>query len=95
MKIQIVETRPRDGFQNEKKTLTASTKIQLIGKPIDAGVRRIEVGSFVSADWVPQMANTAQVCRSLHELPMPKRAAPWCFSTKHGKFRWRIGVRRS
>lgn len=72
MKIQIVEMSPRDGLQNEKKNLSASTKVQLIAKLIDAGVRRIEIGSFVSADWVPQMANTAQVCRKLQELTMPK-----------------------
>ncbi len=72
MKIQIVEMSPRDGLQNEKKILTASTKVQLIAKLVDAGVRRIEVGSFVSADWVPQMATTTQVCRSLQKLSMPK-----------------------
>jgi hydroxymethylglutaryl-CoA lyase len=72
VKIQIVEMSPRDGLQNEKKILTASTKVQLIAKLVDAGVRRIEVGSFVSADWVPQMATTTQVCRSLQKLSMPK-----------------------
>jgi len=60
-KVNIVEVGPRDGLQNEKQVLDAKTKIALVHGLIDAGLKTIEAGSFVSPRWVPQMANTDQV----------------------------------
>lgn len=59
--VKIVEVGPRDGLQNEKQVITAETKIELIDRLGNAGLRVIESGSFVSPKWVPQMADTDQV----------------------------------
>ncbi len=61
MNISIMDVGPRDGLQNEKTTLSAATKQQLIEKLVDAGIKRVEAGSFVSPKWVPQMANSEEV----------------------------------
>lgn len=65
--VQIVEVGPRDGLQNEKETLPADRKIELVEALAGTGLRRIEVGSFVSAKQVPQMADSAEVFRRLRE----------------------------
>ncbi|NIB39269.1 hydroxymethylglutaryl-CoA lyase [Pseudomaricurvus alkylphenolicus] len=57
-KVRIVEVGPRDGLQNEKQPIDASTKIALIEQLADAGVSYIEAGSFVNPKWVPQMAGS-------------------------------------
>lgn len=67
--VKIVEVGPRDGLQNEKCTLDVATKINLIEKLAQAGLKHIEVGSFVSERWVPQMANSDQVFKSLQKQP--------------------------
>jgi len=56
--VQIVEVGPRDGLQNEPGLVTAADKITLIEALADAGLTRIEAGSFVSPRWVPQMADS-------------------------------------
>lgn len=61
--IQIVEVGPRDGLQNESKTLSIQDRFLLVKKLVSAGAKRIEVGAFVSPKWVPQMANTAELLR--------------------------------
>ena len=53
--VRIVEVGPRDGLQNEKKTIPLATKIQLIEKLSKTGLTDIEAGSFVPAKWVPQV----------------------------------------
>lgn len=63
--VRIVEVGPRDGLQNEKVTVSVATKLELIARLADAGLAAIEVGSFVSAKRVPQMADTDQVVRHL------------------------------
>jgi hydroxymethylglutaryl-CoA lyase len=60
-KVRIVEVGPRDGLQNEKKTIPVSTKIKLIEMLVDAGLNYIEAGSFVNPKWIPQMADSAEV----------------------------------
>jgi len=67
--VTIVEVGPRDGLQNEKLTLSATTRIELIGRLADCGVPVIEAGSFVSPEWVPQMADTESVLAGLNPLP--------------------------
>lgn len=65
--IEIVEVSPRDGLQNEKALISTADKIALINRAIDAGVRRIEVTSFVNPRAVPQMADADDVCAGLPE----------------------------
>ncbi len=67
--VTIVEVGPRDGLQNEKKILPATTKIELINRLANCGVPVIEAGSFVSPKWVPQMADTESVLTGLKPLP--------------------------
>ena len=50
-----MEVGPRDGLQNEKRAITPATKIELINRLANAGLTRIEAGSFVSSKWVPQV----------------------------------------
>ncbi|MCB9948744.1 MAG: hydroxymethylglutaryl-CoA lyase [Rhodospirillaceae bacterium] len=59
--VTIVEVGPRDGLQNEKQVVPIEIKAGLIDRLADAGVRVIEVGSFVSPKWVPQMADSAEL----------------------------------
>ena len=59
--VTIVEVGPRDGLQNEKQPVDAAHKIELVQRLQAAGLREIEVTSYVSPKWVPQMADNAQV----------------------------------
>lgn len=63
--IEIIEVSPRDGIQNENKILSTDTKLELIQRAIDAGIRRIEVTSFVNPKRVPQMADADEVAARL------------------------------
>ena len=65
--IEIVEVSPRDGLQNESVILSTADKVALIERAIAAGVRRIEVASFVDPRRVPQMADAAEVIAALPE----------------------------
>ena len=60
-RVKLVEVGPRDGLQNEKQPVPASVKIELVHRLQDAGLTEIEVTSFVSPKWVPQMADNTQV----------------------------------
>lgn len=53
--VSIVEMGMRDGLQNEKITLSAETRIEFAEKLLSAGIQRLEIGAFVSPQWVPQM----------------------------------------
>ena len=68
-RVKIVEVGPRDGLQNEPGTLPAAVKIQFIDRLTEAGFKAIEAGSFVSAKWVPQMADTAEVLAGITRKP--------------------------
>ncbi len=59
--VKIVEVGPRDGLQNESQSITTETKIELVKKLSDSGLRYIETGSFVNPKWVPQMADSEAV----------------------------------
>jgi hydroxymethylglutaryl-CoA lyase len=63
--VQIVEVGPRDGLQNEPTVVSMADRIRLIDLLAEAGCCRIEVGSFVSKDMVPQMADTADLMQEL------------------------------
>ena len=64
-KVRIVEVGPRDGLQNESKSLSIETKLELVNRLTGAGLRYIEVGSFVSPQWVPQMAGSEEIFSQL------------------------------
>jgi hydroxymethylglutaryl-CoA lyase len=66
--IEIVEVGPRDGLQSEPEILPTATKLQLIQRLVDAGLRRIEVASFVNPKRVPQMADAEAVLSALPEV---------------------------
>lgn len=59
--VEIFEVGPRDGLQNEKALIATADKIALVDLLSTAGFKRIEVASFVSPKWVPQMADSAEV----------------------------------
>ena len=65
-RVKIVEVGPRDGLQNEKQPVPAAIKIELVHRLQDAGLKEIEVTSFVSPKWVPQMADNAEVMAGIH-----------------------------
>jgi hydroxymethylglutaryl-CoA lyase len=68
-KVKIVDVGPRDGLQNEKAQVPAEVKIGLVHRLQDAGLREIEVTSFVSPKWVPQMADAAEVMAGIRRKP--------------------------
>lgn len=70
--ISIVEVGPRDGLQNEAKTLPVQWRVRFIEKLAAAGLRRIEAGAFVSPKWVPQMQGSTDVFLALNEKKWPK-----------------------
>jgi hydroxymethylglutaryl-CoA lyase len=70
--VEIVEVGPRDGLQNEPSVMSTAMKVEFIESAIAAGVRRIEVASFVNPKRVPQMADAEDVLRSL-----PRREGVW------------------
>ncbi|ESO06770.1 hypothetical protein HELRODRAFT_185476 [Helobdella robusta] len=63
--VKIVEVGPRDGLQNEKEIVPTAVKIEFINKLSETGVKFIEATSFVSAKWIPQMFDNAQVLQGI------------------------------
>jgi hydroxymethylglutaryl-CoA lyase len=68
-RVEIVEVGPRDGLQNEPTLLGTAAKVEMIGQLVAAGIRRLEVASFVNPKKVPQMADAEQLLQAL-----PRRA---------------------
>ncbi len=60
-RVKIVEVGPRDGLQNEKKTIPLETKIKLIERLAMTGLTDIEAGSFVAPKWVPQVMSSLSI----------------------------------
>ncbi|MCC7275085.1 MAG: hydroxymethylglutaryl-CoA lyase [Alphaproteobacteria bacterium] len=67
--VRLVEVGPRDGLQNEARTVPLAVKVELIERLADAGMPVVESGSFVSPKWVPQMADTAEVLARVRRRP--------------------------
>lgn len=67
--VEIFEVGPRDGLQNEKRQIPTADKVALVDCLSGAGFRRIEVASFVSPKWVPQMADSADVLAGITRAP--------------------------
>jgi len=68
-KVSLVEVAPRDGLQNEQARFDTETKVELVRRLIAAGLRRIEVASFVNPQRVPQMADADELCAALPQAP--------------------------
>jgi hydroxymethylglutaryl-CoA lyase len=67
--VTLVEVGPRDGLQNEAQPLASTHKVELVNRLQAAGLREIEVTSFVSPKWVPQMADGAVVMAGIRRRP--------------------------
>jgi len=74
-RVELFEVGPRDGLQNEARMIPAAAKVALVDCLTRAGFRRIEVASFVSPKWVPQMADGAQVLAGIRRAPGVRYAA--------------------
>ena len=68
-RVKLVDVGPRDGLQNEKGPVPAAVKIELVHRLQAAGLKEIEVTSFVSPKWVPQMADAAEVMAGVNRRP--------------------------
>lgn len=67
--VRLVEVGPRDGLQNEKQPISVTDKVRLVDDLSATGLSYIEVGSFVSPKWVPQMAGSAEVFAGIQRKP--------------------------
>lgn len=67
--IQVYEVAPRDGLQNESVILPVEHKVDLIHRLVAAGLKNVEIGSFVHPKWVPQMADTDRVAAAIEREP--------------------------
>ena len=67
--VRLVEVGPRDGLQNETQVVPAATKVALVERLVAAGLRTVEVTSFVSPKWVPQLADAAEVYAGVRKQP--------------------------
>ena len=67
--IRIVEVGPRDGLQNEARPVPTETKVAFVDALSACGLREIEVSSFVSPKWIPQLADADDVFAAIHRAP--------------------------
>ena len=67
--VRIVDVGPRDGLQNESAPVTTAQKVELVQRLQAAGLKELEVASFVSPKWVPQMADSAAVLAAIERRP--------------------------
>jgi len=68
-KVQLIDVGPRDGLQNEKQPVASEAKIELVARLQAAGLKEIEVTSYVSPKWVPQMADNHAVMSGMRRAP--------------------------
>ncbi len=68
-KVRIVDVGPRDGLQNEARSVPTAVKIELISRLAEAGLPAVEATAFVSPKWVPQMADHAEVMAGIRKKP--------------------------
>ncbi|KAK7525124.1 hydroxymethylglutaryl-CoA lyase [Phyllosticta citriasiana] len=67
--VRLVEVGPRDGLQNERQQIPVDTKIELVERLAETGLKILEAGSFVSPKWVPQMANSSTILEHILKTP--------------------------
>ena len=68
-RVRIVDVGPRDGLQNEARSVPTAVKIELISRLAEAGLPAVEATAFVSPKWVPQMADHAEVMAGIRKKP--------------------------
>jgi hydroxymethylglutaryl-CoA lyase len=73
--VTIYEVGPRAGLQNEARQVPTADKLKFIDALVGAGIRDIEITSFVSPKWIPQLADAAEVARGVHRPPGVKMSA--------------------
>jgi hydroxymethylglutaryl-CoA lyase len=73
--VTIYEVGPRDGLQNEARNVPTADKIHFIDALVASGIRMIEITSFVSPKWIPQLADSAEVSRGVARPPGVKMSA--------------------
>jgi len=75
-RVRITDVSPRDGLQNEEAIIPVADKVRLVTMLCQAGVDEIEVTSFVSPKWVPQLGDAAEVLRAVVASPSPQAGQP-------------------
>jgi hydroxymethylglutaryl-CoA lyase len=73
--VTIYEVGPRDGLQNEARNVPTADKIRFIDALVASGIRMIEITSFVSPKWIPQLADSAEVARGVARPPGVRMSA--------------------
>ena len=68
-RVSVYEVSPRDGLQNERATVPLRGKLRLIDALVAAGLQRIEITSFVSPKWIPQLADADEVAGTRRRPP--------------------------
>ncbi len=68
-RLKIVEVGPRDGLQNESRTVPTEHKVELIERLAAAGLPQVEITSFVDPRWIPQLADASEVASRIHRRP--------------------------
>jgi hydroxymethylglutaryl-CoA lyase len=71
-RVTVVEVGPRDGLQNEAAPVTVDDRVAFCERLLDAGLKVVEIGAFVSPRWVPQMAGSDEVVRRVGRRPSAK-----------------------
>jgi hydroxymethylglutaryl-CoA lyase len=74
-RVTLYEVGPRDGLQNESARLSTDDKLKLLAALAGSGLQRIELGSFVRPDWIPQLADTDEVAKRAPQRPGLRYAA--------------------
>jgi hydroxymethylglutaryl-CoA lyase len=93
-RIEVVEVGPRDGFQNVQTSIPTSDEIAIIEELINAGIKTIEVSSFVSPKAIPQLADARDVCTAIMEKYSDNIAASVLVpNLKGAQSAWDAGIR--
>ena len=90
--VCIYEVGPRDGLQNEPETVPTDAKLELVRRLAASGLRRIEVTSFVSPKWIPQLADGEALAAALPELPGVRYSALVPNEQGYARFRGTGGI---
>ncbi len=90
--VEIVEVGPRDGYQGIKLFIPTEMKIRLLRRLVASGLKRVEIGSFVSAAALPQLADTAEILAACEDIPgiVPQVLVP---NEKYGRLALNAGAR--
>ena len=84
-RVSVYEVSPRDGLQNESATVPLRGKLRLIDALVAAGLQRIEITSFVSPKWIPQLADADELAEALLSSPTHRAPRPACASARSAR----------